>query len=165
LSTSASKKSQLITYVVVIAIAVGAGFLLVKGGLAYLRKGNIVTFHAGDKLPIREIDLSRSDRTLILVLSEGCRFCSENAPFYRQLVRECRARNISTAAALPQDISEGQEYLKRLGVAVDEVRQVNIGALRLRTPMLILVNKDGTVISSWLGMLPPEREREVLAQL
>jgi hypothetical protein len=65
---------------------------------------------------------------------------------------------------LPQEVSQGQTYLGKLGVVVDEVRQSTLGAIGVSgTPTLLLVDNKGAVKQSWLGKLSPDKETEVLS--
>lgn len=67
-------------------------------------------------------------------------------------------------AILPQSSDEAQKYLNDHGISTDEVRQSVPGAVYARaTPTLIMVDKTGTVVESWVGKLPPEKEAAVLS--
>ena len=67
-------------------------------------------------------------------------------------------------AVFPQEVRQGQTYLNQLGVAVDEVRQFQMGAIGVRgTPTLILVDNQGVVKESWIGKLPEAKEADVMA--
>ena len=69
-------------------------------------------------------------------------------------------------ALVPQAAEEGQAYLRRLGVDVDDVRQVSLGSMGLSgTPTLILVDGDGVVSDVWVGALTTDKESEVISQL
>jgi len=69
-------------------------------------------------------------------------------------------------AVAPQSVSEAQQYLSRVGVQVDEVRQVQFNTLGVRaTPTLLLVNDAGVVMDVWVGKLPPDQETQVLTAL
>lgn len=64
---------------------------------------------------------------------------------------------------LPQNVSEGRNYLSSLGVQVDDMLQASLSSIDVSgTPTLLLVSRDGRVIRTWLGKLPPDLEREVL---
>jgi len=57
-------------------------------------------------------------------------------------------------------------YLKKLGVGINDVRQVSMSEVGLRgTPTLILVDNSGKVANVWAGVLPVDKENEVLGQL
>ena len=66
-------------------------------------------------------------------------------------------------AALPQDVPEATKYLADNNVTVDQVIKANPGEAMVRgTPTLLLVDKNGVVLDTWVGKLPPEKENEVL---
>jgi hypothetical protein len=115
------------------------------------------------KLPKLGVDWSRTERTLLLSLSKDCHFCTDSAPFYQRL-GQIRAKNpnVRLVAFFPQSVGEGQEYLQRLGVQVDEVRQYPSGEVVAKgTPTLILVDRRGEVLGTWVGKLSPDKETEV----
>jgi hypothetical protein len=121
----------------------------------------------GEKISLPDADWKKNQRTLVLALQIGCHFCSESSSFYQSLIQE-RARfgNIQFMAVLPQTVEESKDYLNRLGVAVDDVRQSSLGQIGvLGTPTLLLVNGAGVVTEAWDGKLQPEQEKCVLARL
>lgn len=46
---------------------------------------------AGTKINLTDVDWAKNGRTLLLVLSTDCKFCSAGAPFYQHLAKK-RAR-------------------------------------------------------------------------
>lgn len=122
---------------------------------------------AGTKLSLPDVDWGKNDRTLLITLSQGCRYCSASAPFYQRIAQEAPGRrSVGLVALLPQPVGDARNYLNGLGVNVADVRQVALDSLGVvGTPTLILVNKQGVVINSWRGQLPPFKEEEVLNQL
>jgi len=51
-------------------------------------------------------------------------------------------------------------------VGISDVRQAALSSLGARgTPTLILVNNNGIITDSWVGMLSPEKEAEVWTRL
>ena len=118
----------------------------------------------GTKLSLTGLDWGKSDKTLLLVLSTNCRYCTESAPFYRRLAEQRAGRqDVRLIAVLPQSVGEAQKYLGDLSVPVDEITQASPGATYARaTPTLIVVDRTGSVVESWVGMLPAEKEAEVL---
>lgn len=69
-------------------------------------------------------------------------------------------------ALVPQTAGEGQAYLKKLGVDINDVRQVSFGGLGVSgTPTLILVDGGGKVAAAWVGALPADKEDEVISRL
>jgi thioredoxin-related protein len=110
------------------------------------------------------INWKQNGQTLILAISNTCHFCTESAPFYKKLAQ---ARgNSHLVAVLPQSIEDGRRYLDKLGVTVDEVRQVPLDRIGVQgTPTLILIDDSGVIKNSWVGLLPAEAELGVLKAL
>lgn len=107
------------------------------------------------------LDWNQDKQTLILAISTNCKFCTASAPFYQKLIE--RRKDTRLVAIFPQSIQEGQDYLKGLGVSVDEVRHTDFTAIGVQgTPTLLLVDSSGAVKNSWLGALSPPQETDVL---
>lgn len=122
----------------------------------------------GAKLSLPDVDWSKSNKNLLLVVSESCKYCTASAPFYQRLVQERAKRDsFRLTAILPQPVSDGRKYLNGLGVSIDDIKQLSPNAaLRIRgTPTLLIVNSAGIVTDEWVGKLPPEKEAEVLSRL
>jgi hypothetical protein len=110
------------------------------------------------------VDWKKNRRTLVLAISTTCHFCTESAPFFRRLAEV--TKDLKTVAVLPQPVPEAQQYLSKVGVHVDEVRQVPLSTVGVRaTPTVLLVNDSGVVTDVWVGKLPPEQETQVLTAL
>jgi len=171
MSDNILKKTELLANIAIIIVAILLGGVLVKRYLltsdeAFDDRNSVSRIAAGTKVSLPEIDWAKSDRTLLLVLSKGCHFCSESAPFYQRLVLDTDGRGVQLVAVLPQDVNEGRQYLNELGVAINEIRQSPLDSLGVGgTPTLILVNREGVVTDSWVGKLPPDKESEVLDRL
>jgi|SRR2546423_4618552 len=117
-----------------------------------------------EKINLPEVDWQKNGQTLLLTLSTTCHFCTESATFYRRLKQESNDTHL--VAIFPQPTSEGEDYLKKLAVSVDEVRQVPFENLNVRgTPTLMLIDSNGEVKDSWVGKLPPNQETQVLTRL
>lgn len=118
-----------------------------------------------EKIDLPEVDWQKGEQTLLLVLSTTCHYCSESTAFYQQLVKE-RGGNTRIVAALPQNLDESRDYLKKHGVSVDDVKQTNLDSIGVNgTPTLILVNNDGVVKDVWVGKLPKPDQTEVLRRV
>jgi hypothetical protein len=119
---------------------------------------------AGTRLSIPNVDWSKRDRTLVMVLKQDCSYCSESAPFYRRVVQETRGNDrIGLIAILPQELGQARDYLHSLGLDSVEVRQLPLRSVGVAgTPTLALVDSKGIVVQSWLGKLTASRESEVL---
>lgn len=124
------------------------------------------TISPGASFALRNVNWQANGKSLVLAVSTTCHFCTESAPFYRELVSKCKDQHVRTIAVLPQPISEAESYLKGEGVAVDDVRQGVLRDLEISgTPTLLLVDAGGIVRNVWVGKLPGDKEQEVLAKL
>jgi hypothetical protein len=83
----------------------------------------------GDPVTLSGVDWQKNGRTLLLALSTTCHFCTQSGPFYQRIVKE--HGNAQLVALVPQAVDEGQDYLKKLGVIIDDVRQVSLDSLGL----------------------------------
>lgn len=136
---------------------VAAAFLFILSiGWTFLRHSSVSrlphsSIHEGTRLTLSDWNWSVSRRTLLLVLSTRCKYCTANALFYRRLVNQTLlTKNTNLIAVLPQTIKESEEYFARLDIKIDIVRQAVPASLGAKgTPTLILVDSNGTVIDSW----------------
>jgi hypothetical protein len=116
------------------------------------------------KIRVDGVDWTRKNKTLVLAISSTCHFCTESAPFYRQLAGAHESTQL--IAVLPQPVTEGRRYVSRLGLEVDDVVQAPLNSINVNgTPTLLLVNRDGDVTGTWVGRLPADQEAEVLTQV
>lgn len=122
---------------------------------------------AGTQISVPGINWSDSEETVVIALSQKCRFCTESAPFYQKLVGELAGRKgVRVVAVFPHEASEGKKYLDELQVPVTEVTQAPLASFGVRgTPTLMIVDKSGKVRESWVGMLTADRESEVLSRV
>lgn len=170
--TNLSKKIGLFADIAIIVVAILLISVLVKN---YLWSSNPLPSNSGivptsqqqisGTISLPDIDWQKNNQTLLLVLSNTCHFCSESAPFYQQLMKE-RESNTRIIAVLPQSISDGRDYLNRLGVTVDGIKQASLSSIGVRaTPTLILVDRNGVVVESWVGKLPNTEEAKVIKRM
>lgn len=119
----------------------------------------------GSKISLDGIEWSKGERTVVLALSTSCRFCTESAPFYRQLEQK-KPRNVQLVAVLPQQVADSRGYLNRLNVRMDKVVQAALSSIRVTgTPTLLLVDKNGVVENLWVGKLSERDSQAVLEQI
>lgn len=162
------KRIELLSNIGIIVVAILLGVVFVSRYLlpAFMKPVAVESqpIKPGMKLSLTGVDWNKSDKTLLMVLSTNCRFCTESAPFYQRLAQQKVGReDVRLIAILPQSVSEAQQYLGNYGISVDEIRQPVPGAAYAQaTPTLIMVDKIGSVVESWIGKLPPEKEAEVL---
>jgi hypothetical protein len=121
----------------------------------------------GARLTLPGVEWTQRERTLVLVLSTNCHYCTDSAPFYRRLSTEVRrVGKIGVVAVLPQATPEASQFLAQMGVQVDTVLQAPLEAVGTRgTPTLMLVDRGGVVKNTWLGRLQANGEAEVFDSL
>jgi hypothetical protein len=121
---------------------------------------------AGDKLAnLDGWDWAAHDQTLVLGLRKGCHFCEDSAPFYQRLIgQQQQAGANSTMVAVFPDTAETVEgVLQSEGLGVQALAGVPLERLKISgTPTLLLVDRSGTVLNAWIGMLSPRQELEVM---
>ena len=158
------KRLELIANIAIIIVAIALGVVLVKKYVRVQPTTVDSNTSANEPRVVEKINLPGIDwskrATLVLAISTSCHFCTESAPFYRDLAQ---AHNgIRLMAVLPQPIEVGKHYLDTLGVQVDEVLQAPLNEINVKgTPTLLLVNREGTVVGKWVGRLPAEKEAQV----
>ena len=161
-----TKRIELLANVAIIVVAVLLGGVLVKRYLWPTAQPSPAQarIQPGTKLSVPGLEWGKNERTLLLVLSTTCRFCTESSPFYQRLAQEkAKKAGVGLVAVLPQSVDESQKYLNGLGVFVDDIKQVGPDAVPVTgTPTLIMADRTGAVVESWAGKLPAEKEVEVL---
>lgn len=121
----------------------------------------------GMDFPLKGIDISKKNRTLFLVLSTNCRYCTESLSFYKDIVEKNAANpSISMIAVFPQELSESTKYLQDNGVRFDEIVKANPSEMSVNgTPTLVLTDNSGTILELWIGKLPEAKQNEVMNRL
>ena len=108
------------------------------------------------------IDFSGRQQTLILFLQSDCPYCHESLPFYQRLLAPDRT-DVQIVVAAPASDARIRAYLIMQGIKPDAVIYVERSDLPVSaTPTLLVVDSDGAITHSWIGLLDAEREAEVL---
>lgn len=107
-------------------------------------------------------------RTLVLFASSTCPACTDSMPLYRELADRTRR----TSPPIPFVVisfdppATLDAYLTEHRLAPTASASVSHELFKLRrTPTLMLVGRDGTVIHYWVGRASDEREQEILSAL
>jgi thioredoxin-related protein len=111
-----------------------------------------------------------ADRALILAIAPGCHFCNESMDFYKQLVerRDSSGSPVKVVAAVSSADAKDPEgtRLAESGVKVDGLVQVDFAKAKVSgTPTVVLVDRQGKVLSVWMGKLDSHGQSEVLKAL
>lgn len=163
-----SQKLEVAANVLIIVVALVLGGVLVKKyfftetAQAPERKAPVV----GQKITDTGIDLAASPKNVLLVLQKGCKYCSESAAFYKNLIEQTKGKNVHVTAVLPQSKEEAEQYIRELGISGIEVRQSQLDSLNVGgTPTIIVTDNQGVISDTWMGKLPPDKESEVIKKL
>lgn len=127
----------------------------------------------GEVTDFKDAGFESSDRTLLLVVSSSCEACTKSLPFYRNAVEAVSAESarsgarVRIVAAVLDPLETGIKYLNDHGVEPEAtIRMPSAAWRRIRhTPTLLLVDRNGAVIDTWVGLLSPEQQKEVLERL
>lgn len=86
------KRLEAVANIAIILVAITLVAVLAKRFVFNDRNQNQTTdqvqSNVGTKISQLDIDWSKSDKNLLLMLSNSCRYCTESAPFYQRLVQE-----------------------------------------------------------------------------
>jgi hypothetical protein len=107
------KKIELLANVAIIAVALLLGVVLVKRFLLPSPPPpgppQAAQIKPGTKVQLDGVNWGDSSQTLVLALSDTCRFCTESAEFYQRLARHRAERGgPRLVAVLPQPVAQGR---------------------------------------------------------
>jgi thioredoxin-related protein len=107
------------------------------------------------------------DRTLLLVVRKGCRFCDESMPFYKRLGDDpTLAKRTQFVLVAPDGEIVSREELAKQQVRVDQVVTKSLAALKVQgTPTAILVGKTGRIEKVMVGRLDEKQQEELVLAL
>jgi thioredoxin-related protein len=162
------KKIELLANIAIVIVALLIGVIFVKQYRSTdSAQASFKEVATGTKISLPDVDWEKNQQTMLVVLAQGCHFCSESAPFYQKLLRQTKERGqTKMMAVFPQGSSDGQKYMQDLGVPIEEVKFASLDDIGVKgTPTLMLVNSQGVVTDLWVGQLPPDKELEVLSRL
>lgn len=99
-----------------------------------------------------------------MVLRKGCHFCEDSTPFYQRLVAQQQAASSPIVAIFPDTADAVKEVIQSEGLSgVLALSGVPLEKLKVDgTPTLLLVDRSGTVLKAWIGVLSPREELEVM---
>jgi hypothetical protein len=163
------RRLQTLANIAIISVSILLAYVIIKNFILNppnsSRSKSTIT--VGTKVPMSEIDWQKNGRTVLLVLSPTCHFCTESGPFYGKLSQLISTQKTASLVALfPKNINDGPAYLQSLGVSVNEIKQVAFDTLGVKgTPTIIIADKSGEVVGVWFGKLSSDQEELILKQL
>jgi hypothetical protein len=123
---------------------------------------------AGERLDVlRGVVPAGAERALVIAIAPNCHLCNESMPFYTRLLdRRDRSKSlVKVVAAVSSADARRLEQAKLAanGVKPDALVQVDFRQLKVPgTPTVLLVDRQGKVLSVWMGKLDARGENEVL---
>lgn len=158
-------KIEVVANVIVIVFAVIVGSVFLRDRLSNAAPESSA-IKAGDKLANLEgWNWGAHDRSLVLGLRKGCHFCEDSAPFYQRLVTQQQQGGSTSAivAVFPDTADAVTDVVQSEGLRIQALAGVPLERLKIdSTPTLLLVDRNGTVVNAWIGMLSPRQELEVM---
>jgi len=152
--------------VIAIAIVVVAGVLVKRQLFSASRPTNAPRINAGEKINAPNVDWAQNQKSLVFFLQKGCVYCTQAAPFYRQIIADATNRKVVSLAILPNPEEEARQYLQSLDLPIQNVRIGPLDSYKIHgTPTMLFVNRDGIVTNVWFGAAAPGAEPEIRAQL
>jgi hypothetical protein len=164
-----SRKIEVAANVAIILLVLLLGGILIRNywfGNRSKRLDQHQSAIKGSQLQLKGVDWGQSERSLVLVLSSKCHFCTESMPFYQRIAAARQHKALRLIAVLPQDLGTSREYLEDGGFLPDAIVQARPESLGASgTPTLILVDSKGVAVNSWEGKLRANEETEMLQLL
>ena len=146
---------------------------LAPGGLASLQTAGPKkpspppVYKVGDAISIDNVDFRRAERTLLLVVRKGCRFCEESMPFYKRLGDDRTiAKHTQLVIVAPDEESVSRQELAQQHIRVDQVVKKSLGGLKVMgTPTAIVIDGAGRVEKIMVGRLDEKQQNELISVL
>jgi hypothetical protein len=173
--SSAGKKIEVVSNIIVTVVALLLGAVLIKKYLLPAPQGpgnnnqSAATAPSviGKKISLPDINWSEREGTMILAVQSKCHFCTDSAPFYKRLVDKQRSQSkLQLIAISPEPLPATRAYFDSLGVSVEKVSQADFRSIGVMgTPTILRVNSSGVITNVWVGQLNSKQETEVLETL
>lgn len=161
------RKLEIAANVTVIVVALVVGGVVLDRHIENAHTPNMVA--VGDHLPATAgVDWSQHQHTLVLALNTGCHFCQDSLPFYQKLEQALRpgADDLDMVALYPNDAEAVRRFNTEGSLKIRTVAAAPFDKLHIAgTPTLMLVDAQGRVERTWVGLLSPRQELELLATI
>lgn len=158
-----SRVLRIVAYAALAVVSIASGILVAAKYIQAKKSNHPARIIVGSRFP-QDLDWQNAERTLVLVMQEGCKYCADSTEFYQRLVSKSAEEHMRVIALMPQEVSEGKQYLNKEHINIFEVRKAQLGLLGIiRTPSLFFVDNSGTITKVWIGKLSIDKEQEVLA--
>jgi hypothetical protein len=75
----------------------------------------------GTTLHVQNVNWDENKKTLVFFLKKDCTYCTQSAPFYRQLISDALRKNVRCLAILPDSLDQSRKYLQYLELPIETV--------------------------------------------
>ncbi|HET9402871.1 MAG TPA: hypothetical protein VFO34_18130 [Candidatus Acidoferrales bacterium] len=161
------RKIELAANVAILAFVAIVGTLYVRR--EYLSQPRLQSVKVGDRLPLlTNYAWNEHTKTLLLAIRDGCRFCEDSAPFYRELAKlESNGQlGAHVLLAFPDEEAVAQRVRRDESLDLDYRSSVSFTSLKVYgTPTAILTDSQGRVQRVWIGELRAPDQDAVLQSL
>ena len=152
-----------------VGILVIVGIALILFALPFIIRGQRPVerkIAVGTRLDLPGITVTDAQLSVLLILSTNCRFCTQSMPLYRRLSSERRHLDFALFAAFPEPLTDAGAYLRANSLKVDGLFRAKPSELHATgTPTVVLLDRDRTVLASWVGQLPATLEGAIFEHL
>ena len=165
-----SKSNRIEVWVHVLLISTTVCFVVYAFSLSS-PSPNVDILERGDLLPQIGSYIDGDQTGLVfLALSPTCRYCRQSYSFYETLIEIRDQKQLALPVIAAVDTSSNMRLqnllLKESGVHVDSLVALPFHSLKAYyVPMIIYLDKQGTILRIWQGQLSEEGESEVLSVL
>ena len=115
----------------------------------------------GDKLALLQESGLGGTAATVLFLSSTCRFCEQNAEFYRRLSTATKRGKINLVAVFSTRDTGAARFVAEHGIRLDKLLQLDAAPVS-RVPTTVTVSADGAVEQVWRGVLQGPQQAELL---
>jgi peroxiredoxin len=113
-----------------------------------------------------DVKLSSVRASILLLTRSDCKYCTESMPAFQKISAEGRRVGFRVVAAASRESpTTNRQYLDSYNVPIDAAVAASTIGVGGPTPLLLIVDRTGTIRGAWLGLMNETREREVLAAI
>ena len=100
-----------------------------------------------------------TDRNLVLLISSSCMYCLASVPFYQSLSERKQPADLNVQVIFREGKRVSPTFLKDSKINLPVTENIDFTALKVQaTPTILLLDRNGKVINSWVGLLSPENK-------
>ena len=169
---SLNKASQVVFMATCVALVALASVMVLRSSSVTATPGTTPVepskpLAAGTKVSqLDGVDFSKAPVTVALVLQSQCPYCAASMGFYKRLVEFKKDAPFQLVVTSMESTKTTESYLKDKGLQADGISNLKPGQISTPgTPTLVLLDKRGVVVDSWIGQLSASQEHEVTSRI